>query len=155
MKICKYRMEIDECHHPLMVLEQSFEYDEAILTNPDKIVNMLNDCFRLKYMAEEYVYMIAFDNRMSPVGVFEISHGNVSACIVNVREIFLRALCCGAVNIVIAHNHPSGQNKPSAEDLNTCRNIGCAGKLLGIPLTDFIVIGDSCYSFFENGEKLY
>ena len=102
----KYEMELDELKHPLMVEESSYECPDERLNSPEKIVKLLNECFRLDKKAEEYVYMLAFDAKCNPLGVFELGHGSVNACILNPREIFQRALICGAVNIVIAHNHP-------------------------------------------------
>lgn len=88
----KYEMELDELKHPLMVEESSYECPDERLNSPEKIVKLLNECFRLDKKAEEYVYMLAFDAKCNPLGVFELGHGSVNACILNPREIFQRAL---------------------------------------------------------------
>lgn len=115
----KYEMELDELKHPLMVEESSYECPDERLNSPEKIVKLLNECFRLDKKAEEYVYMLAFDAKCNPLGVFELGHGSVNACILNPREIFQRALICGA------------------------------GKLMKIQLVDFIIIGNGYFSYAE------
>ena len=147
----KYEMELDELKHPLMVEESSYECPDERLNSPEKIVRILNKSFRLDKKAEEYVYMLAFDAKCNPLGVFELGHGSVNACILNPREIFQRALICGAVNIVIAHNHPSHDSTPSKEDDEVALKISRAGKLMGIKLVDFIIIGNGYFSYNEQG----
>ena len=62
------------------------------------------------------------------------------------------ALRCGAVNLILLHNHPSGDCEPSAADLELTRRFKSAGAILGITLLDHIIIGGSSYvSFSERG----
>ena len=61
------------------------------------------------------------------------------------REVFLEAIKNGAVSIILVHNHPSGNPKPSQNDLVVTRKMIEAGKLLGITLVDHIIIGDNSY----------
>lgn len=78
--------------------------------------------------------------------------GTVNSSIISPREIFLEALEVHAVNIVLVHNHPSGDPTPSREDLKITGQIRQAGKLLGIQLLDHMIIGDHCYiSLREKG----
>lgn len=72
--------------------------------------------------------------------------GTVNASLVSPREIFLEALEIHAVNLVLVHNHPSGDAEPSREDIQMTRRICQAGELLGIQILDHIIIGDHCYS---------
>lgn len=121
------------------------------LTNPRQIAQMMVDLYQLDVQAEEYVYMIAFNNKMYPVGVFEISHGTVDVSILSPREIFIRALLVGAVNIVLIHNRPSGSTKPSSEDIHATERIKKAGQVIGVKLIDHIIIGDTYLSLGEEG----
>lgn len=57
----------------------------------------------------------------------------------------------GASGIVIAHNHPSGDTTPSKEDIESYNRLKEAGKLIGINVLDSVIVGDSYYSFHENG----
>lgn len=107
MRINKYKVELNEDMHNVMVKEGAVNYSAESKTfdNPELIVLMLNDCYRLNVRAEEYIYLLAFNCKNRLLGVFEISHGTVNSCIVSPREIFIRALLCGAANIILVHNH--------------------------------------------------
>ena len=76
----------------------------------------------------------------------------MNASILAPREIFINALKNGAVNIILLHNHPSGDPTPSAEDVSTTQRVKEAGSLIGIKLMDHIIIGDNKYvSLKERG----
>lgn len=81
-----------------------------------------------------------------------ISKGTVNATLVTPREIYVEALRCHAVNLILVHNHPGGDPTPSTSDIEITRQIRQAGELLGICLLDHIIIGDHQYiSFKEQG----
>lgn len=149
MRITKYRTELDGNQHNMLVKESACNYPVEFLSNPQLVAEMLNAVFRLNKQAEEYVYMIALNTQSKPLGVFEISHGtiNLSAC--EPREIFIKALLCGAIGIILAHNHPSGNLTPSEEDMAAYKKVKEAGQLLGIELLDNIIVGDGYLSFME------
>lgn len=80
--------------------------------------------------------------------------GTVNASLVSPREIFLEALSSRAVQIILLHNHPSGDASPSREDLNMTRRVREAGELLGITLSDHIIIGERTYMSFREQNYL-
>ena len=84
---------------------------------------------------------------------FEIlSKGTVNYAVMSTRELFIAALRCRAVSIILLHNHPSGDPTPSEEDIRLTHRVYAAGQLIGINLLDHIIIGDNCYiSFNESG----
>lgn len=129
----------------------NYTIDNNKLSNPQEIARMMTDLYQLDIQAEEYVYMVAFNTKQKPLGVFEISHGTVNASILNPREVYLKALLVGAVNIVLIHNHPSGDTTPSRDDIRSTKRIEEAGQLLGVKLIDHIIIGDSYFSLAEEG----
>lgn len=68
--------------------------------------------------AEEYTYALCLDTTLQSLqGIFEISHGSIDCSILSPREVLLRALLCGTSRLLILHNHPSGNPKPSKEDI--------------------------------------
>jgi DNA repair protein RadC len=79
--------------------------------------------------------------------------GSINYCTIAPREIFRNALLIGAVSVIIAHNHPSGDPEPSPEDIAVTRRIAEAGRMLSIPLTDHVIIGsgDKFTSLAETG----
>lgn len=150
MRITTYRTELNEDQHNVLVKENSCNCPVDSLSNPQSITEVLNTVFRLNKQAEEYVYMIALNTRNKPLGVFEISHGDVNQSICNPREIFIKALLCGATRIILAHNHPSGDTTPSKDDMTIYQRIKESGKMIGVNLLDNIIIGNGYFSFMEN-----
>lgn len=152
MRITTYKTELNTDNLNILVKEKSCNCtDVETLNNPSLIAEMFNVVFRLNKQAEEYLYMLALNTKGKPLGVFEVSHGTIDTTICNPREIFIKALLCGASGIVIAHNHPSGDTTPSKEDIESYNRLKEAGKLIGINVLDSIIVGDSYYSFVENG----
>ena len=71
-----------------------------------------------------------------------ISLGSLYGCIVHPREVFKVAISVSAKSIIVSHNHPSGDPKPSREDILITEKLVEGGKLLGIDVLDHVVIGD-------------
>lgn len=107
---------------------------------------------RLRHEKRELLVLAMFDTQNYFLGDEIISVGTVNSSLVSPREIYLKALQYQAVNIILLHNHPSGNPKPSTEDYRTTNRVAECGKILGIYLADHIIIGDCQYiSFRENG----
>ena len=142
MKILKSKVMLDESYKNILVSESVQEYSkEENLSKTERVVAVMNDVFQMKDMAEEYIYLIALTSKCKPISFFEVCHGACNYSIVGTREIMIRALLCGAVNIILVHNHPSGNPTPSSDDLNFTERIHNASKLIGINLLDHIIIG--------------
>jgi DNA repair protein RadC len=69
-----------------------------------------------------------------------ISIGTINSNIIHPREVFRPAIECNAAAVVLAHNHPSGESKPSTEDIEITHQLVEAGKMLGITILDHVVI---------------
>ena len=81
-----------------------------------------------------------------------ITRGILDASVVHPREVFKPAIAESAAAIILIHNHPSGDPLPSAEDREITRQLIEAGRILGIPVLDHVVVGDGRYvSFVEAG----
>ena len=81
-----------------------------------------------------------------------ISAGGIDQTTVDVRQIMKYAIHDNATQIAVSHNHPSGNLKPSNEDINVTNKIKKAGELLNIRLIDHVVIGkENFYSFHDHG----
>jgi DNA repair protein RadC len=106
---------------------------------------------RLRYAVKEQFIVILLNGKNKVVGTEVISEGSLSSSVVHPREVYASALLHHAAAIMVAHNHPSGDPKPSDEDREITSLLAQSGKVLGIPLVDHIVIGDGTYySFLEN-----
>ena len=106
---------------------------------------------RLRYAAKEQFVVILLNNKNKVIGTEVVSEGSLSSSIVHPREVFAPAILHHAAAIMVAHNHPSGDPKPSTEDEEVTRLLLRSGKVLGIPMIDHVIIGDgNYYSFLEN-----
>lgn len=106
----------------------------------------------MRHLTQEKILLIMLDSKSKILKDMIISSGTVSSSLLSPREIFLNALKYEAVNIIILHNHPSGDPTPSNEDIHATKRMKEAGNLIGIKLMDHIIIGDNKYiSLGEQG----
>lgn len=89
---------------------------------------------------KEHFIMLSLDSRYNLVKISEISLGSVNASIVHPREVFREAIQASAVQIVVAHNHPSGNLEPSPEDIALTRRLTETSRVVGIELLDHIIV---------------
>jgi len=89
--------------------------------------------------AREHFVALYLDGRHRALAHQIVSVGTATASLVHPREVFQPAVLLGACALVVAHNHPSGDPSPSAEDREITERLAQAGKLLGITLLDSIV----------------
>ena len=107
----------------------------------------------LEYKEEFYVLILSRSNKVR--GYHKISEGGASATLVDPKMIFSVALKCNACAVILAHNHPSGNTKPSQSDIELTRKIKEGGKILEISVLDHIILtAESYYSFADEGEML-
>ncbi len=99
----------------------------------------------LRHEEQEVLLLLMLNQRGRLLKERYMFKGTVNASVISPREIFVEALAARAVQIILLHNHPSGDASPSQEDLNVTRRIKEAGQLLGIALTDHIIIGEHAY----------
>lgn len=106
---------------------------------------------RLRYAAKEQFVVILLNNKNKVIGTEVVSEGSLSSSVVHPREVYAPAILHHAAAIMVAHNHPSGDPKPSIEDEEVTRQLLRSGKVLGIPMIDHVIIGDgNYYSFLDN-----
>jgi len=98
-------------------------------------------------------FWVAFLNRSNKIiDIKSISRGGIHGTVVDSRVIFKKALDRMASSIVLFHNHPSGNLKPSAQDDAITKQIKDAGKLLDILILDHLIVSDkSFYSYSDQG----
>lgn len=123
---------------------QSTPYKSKELDNPKDIYKHIKS--KLKDYNKEHFYLITLNSRNYSTS--EVSIGTLDANLVHPREVFAEAIKNKAAQIIIAHNHPSGNPEPSENDLEITKRLVEAGKILGIEVADHIIITkDSFFSF--------
>lgn len=105
-----------------------------------------------RYLEKEYVYILMFDSKHKLLKDVRLSEGTVNSSLLSPREVFTTALKFDAVYIVLVHNHPSGDPSPSRQDIEITDRVSSAGRMIGIELSDHIILGNNCYvSLAERG----
>jgi DNA repair protein RadC len=107
------------------------------ITRPEEVAQYLRR--RVRDDAREHFVAIYLDGRHRPIADSVVSIGTATASLVHPREVFQPAIALGSVALLIAHNHPSGDVTPSAEDLDLTRRLAEAGRILGVTLLDHVV----------------
>jgi DNA repair protein RadC len=110
----------------------------AILTTPPDVHTYVWP--RLAGLEHELFILIAMDIRNSVITDLEIARGTVNGVDVHPREVFRPLIRCGAAAAIVVHNHPSGDPTPSFEDIVLTERLHTVGSLIGIPVTDHIIL---------------
>lgn len=118
--------------------------NELDFSNPSKIASYYMESHR--HLEVEQLVVIFLDTKCKRICDKVMFSGTVNHSVISPREIFIEALKCGAVNIIMMHNHPSGDATPSREDIISTNRIKQAGKIIGISLLDHIILGDRKYT---------
>lgn len=91
---------------------------------------------------QEAFVVILLDTKKRMIGGPRVvTLGLLDTSLVHPRETFREAVRDGALSVIVAHNHPSGDPTPSKEDIDVTRRLVEAGKLLGIPVVDHLILG--------------
>ncbi len=104
--------------------------------------------------SQEEFWVIALDAKNRLMQAVPITKGTLMGSLIHPREIFALAIRNHAAGIIVLHNHPSGDPQPSVEDRKVTEQIAEAGKLMGIPLLDHIIIGNETYFSFKDSGLL-
>ena len=123
-----------------------------ILTSKDaeEVIRKVIDPNRIDH--KEFFWVILINRSNSVLGVSRISEGTTSGTLVNIREIFQLVIKSNAMSIVLCHNHPSGNLKPSQADISLTRKIKECGQLFEVTVLDHIILtSDGYYSFVDKG----
>lgn len=91
----------------------------------------------------EVFLVMVLNTKNHVVAVHRCHVGSLSASIIHPREVFKSAILNNGAGIIGIHQHPSGDPKPSREDLSVCERLEKAGRILGIELIDFCVLGEN------------
>lgn len=123
---------------------------------PIKMVGCAKDVFnfmyeRLKDEKQENFIVLMLNSKNNLIGEEKVFRGTLDSAIIHPREIFKSAIKNSASKIILVHNHPSGNPEPSNDDKNVLNNLKNASDLIGINISDFVIIGRNNYwSYKEN-----
>lgn len=106
----------------------------------------------MRGLTQEELRVMLLDTRHRLLRVVRVYTGNVNSSLIRISEVFREAIRDNAPAIIVAHNHPTGDVSPSADDIQVTREMVKAGELLDITVLDHLVIGQHAYlSMKERG----
>lgn len=112
-----------------------------IVRRPEDLHPLLRS--ELSGLDRERFLALFLDSRHRIQTVETVSIGSLNASLVHPREVFKTAIAVSAAAVIVAHNHPSGNARPSQDDLDLTARLDRCGELLGVALLDHLVVGDS------------
>jgi len=130
--------------------ETSIKYPELSqipskkITAPDDFFNLFLPVFQEESFEIFLVAWLSSYNRV--IGFEKVTMGLLSSSLVDVRSVFRGAIIANCANIIIAHNHPSGNPEPFNEDIAITKTLIEAGKIIGINIFDHIIFADKQYT---------
>ena len=131
-----YRLRTVDVH-----VSDDFPRDGEILGDPQVVGEFLLRRIRDLDADQEHFLILAVDDRHRLIGIKNTASGTGTACPVDPKRIFRLGLEFGASALILAHNHPSGQLEPSADDIALTRRLVRAGEIVGIKICDHIITG--------------
>ncbi|WP_167578077.1 RadC family protein [Ammoniphilus sp. YIM 78166] len=125
-------------------------YGEKTIKCPQDAEKVIRELIGL---SDREVFVAIFLNTKNKItGAEKVSVGSLNSAIVSPREVFKAAILHNAASIIVGHNHPSGDDTPSREDLQVTKRLVEAGKLLDIEVLDHLIIGEETFkSLKESG----
>ncbi|MGI6333694.1 MAG: RadC family protein [Saccharofermentanales bacterium] len=108
------------------------------IRSPDDAICLLET--DMLALPREELRIVLLDVRNRVIRISRVSEGGLSSAVIHPRELFREAIRANAAAMILAHNHPSGDASPSAEDLETTRRLIEAGQMMGIQVIDHIIL---------------
>jgi len=134
------------------LVKRALEVRDESLPKINSVQDVLAQSVYMRDKSREHLMALFLNARNELLYKKPMFIGTLNANLVHPREIFQEALKQNAASVILAHNHPSGDNEPSEDDILITKRISEAGKLMGVEVLDHVIItkGKSPYSFKEN-----
>lgn len=139
----------------LLVREEVKDYPEGKATRSNVTASYLKDfVFNDKQAWREDAYLLTVDKAMNITGVFHLSSGSMDATTIDKKIVANLAIQSGANGVILAHNHPSGDPRPSKNDIHYTDEIKRTLNVFGTHLIDHIVLGEKTFFSFDEEKEL-
>jgi DNA repair protein RadC len=125
---------------------------KAKINNAQDVFNYYSD--ELENKKKEQFYALFLNTKNQIIGEELISVGTLNTSIIHPREVFNPAIKASANSLILIHNHPSGDVKPSKDDIEITKKLENAGSLLGISVVDHVIVGKNSYLSFKDQDLL-
>lgn len=115
-------------------------WSDTPITSSEEAAAIIGEKF-LKYVDREYLILVSLSNALKPLSYNIVSSGSINATLGHPREIIKPILLANAASMMLMHSHPSGETRPSREDIALTHRISAIGDLIEIPLLDHVIVG--------------
>ena len=105
---------------------------------------------KLRHLDKEYLYVMYLDTKCKLIKDKLVSQGTINQSLVSPRDILVEALKCNSVNMILIHNHPSGDSTPSRDDIKSTLKVKAAADIVGIKMLDHVIIGDKTHTSLKD-----
>ena len=135
-------------HIPTEVSEIRLTYQSKVRAADRPQITCSADAYQILYanwdegmigLCEEF-YILLLDRSNRVMGRYRVSQGGIAGTVVDARMIFAAALKARATSLILAHNHPSGQLRPSQADKSLTTKLVQAGEILDLPVLDHLIL---------------
>ncbi len=128
--------------------------DPRILEKPKAVVDLVRDGGLLADDGREHFEMLFLNSDLHVLGYHELAVGTLDSVLLSPREVYGAALrVLGTASIILVHNHPSGNVKPSSEDIALTKRIAAAGHLLDVPVKDHLIVANGSRAWFSFSDQ--
>lgn len=121
-------------------LAATVEQSRATIRSPQDAADLVMP--ELRHASQEHFKALFLNTKNEVLKTKTITIGSLDASLITPRELFREAISLSSASVIAAHNHPSGDPTPSAEDIKVTKRLVQAGEMIGIEVLDHIVIGD-------------
>jgi len=134
-----------------LIKDHTLSYANAsLILSPQEVYELIKE--HLQDSDREQFIALFLDSRSAVIGMNTVSVGTLTESLVHPREVFKGAILANAASIIVAHNHPSGEALASEADMSVTTKLKEAGRILGIPIEDHVIVGEVGYfSFRQQG----
>lgn len=123
---------------------------EPLRTQADILARLAD----IRTKQQEYFISLSLDGGQRLIAQRTITIGTLDSVLAHPREVFADAIADRAANVIVAHNHPSGDVKPSQKDITLTQQLLAAGQLLGVPLRDHVIVTKTDYFSYRQHHLL-
>ncbi len=134
----KQKYELKQVQVRLRLAEAEPLYSDEAITDSEKAVNVMAKA--LAEMDREYVCVVNLDTKRHPINFNIVSIGDIDQAQIPIQNVFKAAILSNAKSVLALHSHPSGSLDPSRPDLEVTKRMVQAGNIIGIPVTDHIIV---------------
>lgn len=157
-KVKKELKPINSLKVPKVKLSRTHDYAlfdlENISSSKDAYQLLFNIFSEEEIFLKEFFYIVFLNRSNKPLGYYKLSEGGMTGTVADVRIIIQSCLLMGATGLILSHNHPSGNMKPSEADLSLTVRVRRACELLEIVVLDHVILSPKLgdyFSFLDEG----